>query len=222
MTVISFASSKGGAGKTTACIVLGTEISHTTSVAMIDADPQQRLMRWAKKAGLPKTISVVSCADQNKIFEEIQIASEKSNVVLIDLEGVESVLNSRAIGKSDLVIVPMGDEQQDADDAVTTLQQVRLERQGANRDIAARVLFTRVQAAVKAKNEKDINAEMRKHVPCFKTELHKRTGYSALHSYGGTLETLKEKGVNGIDKCIDNAQNLAAEVLTVLLGKENA
>lgn len=222
MTVISFASSKGGAGKTTACIVLGTEIAQTTTVTMIDADPQQRLMRWANKATLPDSISVVSCADQNAIFDEIQKSSRASSVVLIDLEGVESVLNSRAIGKSDLVVIPMGDEQQDADDAVTTFRQVKLESQGANRQIAARVLFTRVQAAVKAKNEKDINAEMREHVPCFKTELHKRTGFSALHSYGGTLECLRAHGVNGIEKCIENAQNLAGEVLEVLVGKEAA
>ena len=143
-----------------------------------------------------------------------------SKLVLIDLEGTANVLNSRAIGKSDLVIIPMGDEQMDADDAVRTLGRVLLESEGANRKISARVLFTRVQAAVKSATEKRINAEMRANAPCFKTELHKRTGFSALHSYGGTLSDLQPQGVNGIEKCAENAQSLAAEVLEILVNQE--
>lgn len=38
MAVISFASSKGGAGKTTSAIILGTELAEGATVIMIDAD----------------------------------------------------------------------------------------------------------------------------------------------------------------------------------------
>lgn len=44
MRVISFASSKGGGGKTTSAIILGTELAEGASVIMIDADPAQRLL----------------------------------------------------------------------------------------------------------------------------------------------------------------------------------
>ena len=42
MPVISFATSKGGAGKTTSTIVLGTELAEATDVIIIDADPAKR------------------------------------------------------------------------------------------------------------------------------------------------------------------------------------
>ncbi len=42
MPVIVFASSKGGAGKTTAAIILASEPArHSTSVTLIDFDPNQ-------------------------------------------------------------------------------------------------------------------------------------------------------------------------------------
>ncbi len=41
MPVISFASSKGGAGKTTSAIILATELAQGTDIVLIDADPAQ-------------------------------------------------------------------------------------------------------------------------------------------------------------------------------------
>lgn len=219
MPVISFASSKGGAGKTTSCIVLGSEISESTTVAMIDADPAQRMISWSKKGDLPDNIEIISCTDENKIMDVIADAQSRATVVLVDLEGVASRLNTFAVLRSDLVIIPMGDEQQDADAAVDTMAQVRLDGQGAGRAIETRVLFTRVKAAVKSSLQKDINGSMRANVPCFSTELVDRTSYSSLHNQGGVLRNLSD--VRGLDKAIANAEALAAEVLEVLVA-ENA
>lgn len=219
MPVISFASSKGGAGKTTSCIVLGSEISESTTVAMIDADPAQRMIAWSKRGQLPDNISIISCTDENTIMDVIADAQSRATVVLVDLEGVASRLNTFAVLRSDLVIIPMGDEQQDADAAVDTMAQVRLDGQGAGRSIETRVLFTRVKAAVKSELEGKINASMRANVPCFSTELIARTAYSSLHNQGGTLRNLERVG--GLEKAIVNAESLAAEVLEVLVA-ENA
>jgi len=51
--VIVFASSKGGAGKTTACVVLACELARqgqakNIGVSLIDADPNQHGAAWAK------------------------------------------------------------------------------------------------------------------------------------------------------------------------------
>ena len=49
MPTISFASSKGGAGKSTSAVLLATELSqHGTTVTIIDADPNQPVLRWSK------------------------------------------------------------------------------------------------------------------------------------------------------------------------------
>ena len=115
MPTISFASSKGGAGKTTSAIILGTELAaNGTDVTFIDADPAHRLIRWSTKAALPERVDVIQSEGERGILDEIDAAAQKSTFVIVDLEGSASRLASYAIGESDLVIVPSGEEQQDA------------------------------------------------------------------------------------------------------------
>ena len=215
MPVISFASSKGGAGKTTSAIVLATELAEGTDVILIDADPAGRLMRWSALGGTPPRLVVLGSGGERTIQDEIARARAQASFVVIDLEGSASRLTSFAISESDLVVVPSGDEQQDADEAVETLAQIAMEARARRRDIPAVVLFARTNAAVKSKLEKHINAQLRGATRVFATELHRRTAFSSLHNAGGGLRNLDPSEVNGIDKAIDNAQAFAAEVIDV-------
>ena len=216
MPVISFASSKGGAGKTTSAIILATELAQGTDVVVIDADPAKRLTRWSNLSALPPRIDVVSSQGERSIQDEIAEAKARATFVLIDLEGSASRLASFAISESDLVIVPTGDEQQDADEAIETLAQVAMEGRARRQKIPTAILFARTNAAVKSKLEKHINGELRGATRVFETELHRRTAFSSLHNMGGGLRDLDPKEVNGIDKAISNAQAFAAEVIDML------
>ncbi|TRD15431.1 ParA family protein [Palleronia caenipelagi] len=216
MPIISFASSKGGAGKTTSAIILATELAQGTDVTLIDADPAARLSRWSKLSELPDRINVITSEGERAIQDEISQAAARTTFVLIDLEGSASRLTSFAISESDLVIVPTGDEQQDADEAIETLAQIAMESRARRREIPSAVLFARTNAAVKSKLEKHINAELRAATRVFETELHRRTAFSSLHNAGGGLRQLDPSEVNGIDKAIVNAQAFAAEVVDIL------
>jgi len=47
MSVITFANTKGGAGKTTAVLLLATELARSGHrVTVLDADPQLWISRW--------------------------------------------------------------------------------------------------------------------------------------------------------------------------------
>ena len=216
MPVISFASSKGGAGKTTSAIVLATELAEGTDVILIDADPAGRLLRWSTLSGLPPRLRVIGSSGERGIQDEIVQAAREATFVVIDLEGSASRLTSFAISESDLVIVPTGDEQQDADEAVETLSQIAMEARARRRDITAAVLFARTNAAVKSKLERHINAQLRGATRVFSTELNRRTAFSSLHNAGGGLRNLDAAEVNGIDRAIGNAQAFAAEVIDML------
>ncbi len=49
MPVVVAANPKGGSGKSTTCIVIGTTLaSQGASVRIIDADPQRTLARWSE------------------------------------------------------------------------------------------------------------------------------------------------------------------------------
>jgi chromosome partitioning protein len=220
MPIISFASSKGGAGKTTSSIILGTELAASGArVVLIDADPAGRLARWAAITELPNGIEVIQSTGERTILDEIDEAISKAAFVIIDLEGSASRLASFAIGESDLVVVPSGEEQQDADAAVDTLAEVSREGRSRGKSIAAAVLLCRTNAAVKSRLEKFIQGQLKAAAPVFETQLHRRTSFSALHNAGAGLRQLDSQEFNGIEKAIANAQSFAAEVIDMLEGQ---
>lgn len=89
--IISFASTKGGVGKTTLAFVLATAVarrlSHTTEyrVACIDADPNGTLDTALRKIGYPDILSLPS--DAETLLPTLRDAQRSSALVLIDLEG---------------------------------------------------------------------------------------------------------------------------------------
>ena len=83
MPVISFASSKGGAGKTTSAIILATELAQGTDIVLIDADPAVRLTRWSNLAGLPPRIEVVTSQGERNIQDEIAAARSRATSVAL-------------------------------------------------------------------------------------------------------------------------------------------
>jgi chromosome partitioning protein len=216
MPCITFASSKGGAGKTTSAIILAITLSRRFRVCVIDADPAKRLMSWAGKGDLPERLTVVESRGERGIHDEIEHGLKTHDFVVVDLEGAATRLNAFAMAESDLVIVPMGDEQQDAEGAIETLAQVALEARALRREIPVRILFARTKAAVKSRLAKSLNAQVRDKIGAFTTELHDRTAFSSLHGLGGTLDVMDRGEVTGVDKAIANAELFAAEVEEVL------
>lgn len=173
-------------------------------------------------APLPPRLQVITSSGERAIQDEIAAAQKQATFVLIDLEGSASRLTSFAIAESDLVIIPSGEEQQDADAAVDTLAEIEMEGRARRRAIPAAILFARTSAAVKSKLEKHIHAELAKTGRIMETELHRRTAFSSLHNAGGGLRQLDPTDVNGIDKALINAQAYASEILDILEEARNA
>ena len=217
MPVITFASSKGGAGKTTSAIILATTLARKIGVVVIDADPAQRLMSWSIKATVPGRLTIQKCQGELQIRAEIDRAKQTAEYVIIDLEGAATRLNAYVMGESDLVIIPMGDEQPDAEGAIETLAKLALEARTMRREISARILFARTEEkTLKSKLAQSINAEMREKVRVLPMEVHNRTAFSSLHASGGTLYGMDPEEVDGLAKAIANAEIFAEEVIQAL------
>lgn len=216
MPIITFASSKGGAGKTTSAIILAVTLAVNHRVIIIDADPAKRLMSWAGKGELPDSLKVVRSQGENHIHDELDLARKKADFVIVDLEGAATRLNAYAMGESDLVLIPMGDEQQDAEGAIETLAALALETRALRREIPVQVFFARTQAAVKSRMEKSLNKQVRDKIGCMHTELNRRTAFSSLHNLGGTLQSMDQQEVTGVAKAIFNAELFTQEVIRTL------
>lgn len=217
MPVITFASSKGGAGRTTAAIILATTLARKNTVILIDADPDHRLMSWSTKASLPGRLTVLKSKGAQDIAAEIGAAETRADFVIVDLDDSPIGLDPHAVEESDLVIIPMGDEHPDAEATLETQAQLVQREKILGREIPVRVLFTRTgERAAKSKLAHSINTQIRDKVEALFTELHDRTAYSSLHNRGGTLYDMDPEDMAGLAQAIANAEVVAEEVIRAL------
>jgi chromosome partitioning protein len=217
MPVISIANPKGGSGKSTTALVLGTTLaSHGARVAIIDCDPNQPLKAW--RTGMSGTTAViVPDMSESKIIPVIDFERVERQFVIIDLEGTASRMVSRAIARSDLVLIPMAASALDAAQAARAVSLIHEEEQLMSRRIAHRVLFTRTSPQIPSKNQKLIMAELQRiRVPILKTHLNLRTAFMTMFTAKRTLRELDPSQVNGLDAAIKNADDLAAEIVAAI------
>ena len=157
MPVIVIASPKGGAGKSTTAVLLGTELAHAgANVTMLDCDPNGSLSLWADRAVPPNGITVHSDVSEASIIKTIRESDQDGSVVIVDLEGVASRLVSRAISQADLVLTPMRATTLDATIGVRALALIAEEEEALDRTIAHAVVFTMTRA-IRSNSTKELN-----------------------------------------------------------------
>jgi chromosome partitioning protein len=220
MPVISIANPKGGAGKSTSALVLGTTLAtQGASVTIIDCDPNQPIKAWAAAGATRSRVNVISDISESKIIPTIDAERASRQFVIVDLEGTASRMVSRAITRSDLVLIPMQASAVDAAQAARAVGLVREEEQVIGRAIPVRVVLTRTSPQVPTKNERLIVDELRgAGVPMLKEHLNQRTAFQSIFTYRLALDELDPALVNGLEGATANAYRLAGEVVEVIRG----
>jgi chromosome partitioning protein len=224
MPTVVFASPKGGAGKSTAAVLLATELAERgASVTIIDADPNKPVSRWAKRPGKPDSLTVLADVTEDSIIDAIEQAATESAFVVVDLEGTASMMVGYAISRADLVVIPTQGSQLDAAEAVKAIRLVRRQERAFNRSIPLAVLFTRTSAAIRPRSLQSIEAEFAQNdIRMFGTQIHERDAYRAIFSFGGTLAGLDRGQVTNVKAAIANARAFAAEVVALLKARTAA
>lgn len=195
MPTIVVASPKGGAGKSTTAVLLGTELAHAgAEVVMLDCDPNHSLSLWADRSPLPSRIQVLGDVTESDIVRTIKQHDQDGQIVLVDLEGVASRLVSRAISQADLVITPMRATTLDATVGVRALQLIAEEEEALDRKIPHAVVFTMTKG-VKSRQHSGIEASLAEQgVDLIEPPLMERAAFSALFEFGGDLRTMPAQG----------------------------
>jgi chromosome partitioning protein len=145
MPVIALISPKGGTGKTTAALLLACGLVESgRDTVVIDADPNQLLIRWKARAGDIAGLAVLPAADTVRLANTIAAANRVAGQrnegwVVIDTEGSSAregaVASASAIAAADLALIPLGPSAIEAHEAVKAVAHVRLAERQTGRAI---------------------------------------------------------------------------------------
>lgn len=217
MPVIAFANPKGGAGKSTAALLLATTLADQgASVVVIDADPRSTIDHW-RQGNSKSRVKVRSDAREDTIAPIIKEVAAEFQFVIIDLEGTANLRVSRAISRADLVIMPIQEGPLETRGAAETVKYVMDIEQDYDRPIPYVFLMTRTSAAVPTRMKKKLYEVLAERgVSVLKTELVARQAYREMLAERLSLGELDQKEVSGVVNAIKNAANFAAEVVDLL------
>ncbi len=219
MQVIVFASSKGGVGKTTSAFTLSSVLTHHGApTTLIDADPNAPLAVWSKRFpdGVPTGLSVKT-AFRTDVADIIDSAVDP--YVIVDLEGSRNEEVSVAIGRADLVLIPMKGNRLDADEAVNVLKVIRRQESIFRRAIPFRVFLSQTSPVIVDRGMRDICTQMRENgIPMLRTGMVERAAFKAPFALGGSIYDLNEREAKNPAAAIANAEIFAQEIRDILIG----
>ena len=183
MSIITMATTKGGAGKTTVAeVIMGVIHQMGYSIGVIDADPNCSLSSWLMYSS-DMAIETRQVQDDSKIVEEARRLKRKHDLVIIDTPGARSQATVFAVGCADLVIIPVQLSNSDVKEALKTYNLVQGAADMANRKIDARILFTGYTP--KTNIAKEVRKLVAKHkLPVMDTRMHHLVAYKEMSFTG--------------------------------------
>jgi chromosome partitioning protein len=122
--IIALVNQKGGCGKSTTAVHLADWLSQSGSTLLIDADSQQSSSTWLEQIK-PQRILTLASGDPEELFETIEKASTKYDVVVVDGPGSLSEVTKSILDCCDLALVPCQPSGLDLSSSSKILQVIR-------------------------------------------------------------------------------------------------
>jgi len=193
--IVSFASSKGGVGRSTTCAAIGARLAmRGEQVLIIDLDQNRTLERWGRKANVPGLTVLATDRDTfTSLFRERQLAGNTDHI-LIDLPGAREATALKAIARSDLVVIPAQASEPDLREALVVASDVRDVAEEKGAAIPYRLLLTKM-SPLRTRVTDFVYQELTRHgLPVFRTVLVERVAYKEMFLTGAPPATTDRGG----------------------------
>jgi chromosome partitioning protein len=194
--VIAAINGKGGAGKTTALMNIAGEYAlRGGTVAMLDIDPRNNLMKWwsdcHNKDNQAEGIDVFGPKAGKAIVMFFEKQAGGYDYVLVDTPGEDSSIIDPVVAHADLVISPVQPSKREVVGAIECFESVERINATHGRTCRHGVLKTRITMPVR---HTELYRKIRPIIVdqagtyLFRTEVHERNVYKDIHSGLGTLQ----------------------------------
>lgn len=185
MPIITIATTKGGAGKTTlARLLVGYAAQHGYKTAALDADRTRSLADWITRFR-QYPVEVRSEIDETAIIPTVSALQENHDFIVIDTAGASTQATVFAIGCADLVLVPLKLSSSDVTEAIKTMGLIKSAAAMQRRDIPARAVFMgfKPRTSIAAHVEAEI---AKAQLPAMNARLHDLVAFEEM-TFNGTI-----------------------------------
>jgi len=183
LLIITFASSKGGVGKSTTCVALaGAYAKVAARVHIVDLDSNRTVSRWlADDATRPPGITV-SAPDPQILTEHLQEAARHyaPDKILIDVAGNYERALTVAIARAHLTIIPASTTEADIYEAARIARHIQTIYAAFGKTPLYRVLPTRISHILTHAQVHGFKEIARLKLPILKTFMGHRTAYEEI------------------------------------------
>jgi chromosome partitioning protein len=214
--IVAFATTKGGSGKSTTCILVAGEIAaRGERVLILDTDPQLSTYKWFERCKAanqkPENIEVEACLGEQILGDRLTTLPE-DGIVLIDTQGALTPSLAIIATKADLIVVPSNASKLDVIEAGNFVKYTRIFRLDG-----VRVFLNEVDSiAPKTAAFKEVlNYIVQEEIPYFRTMLYPRPVYRNLTDATGSLAAM-QADAEQIRKARANVFSLTSEILEEL------
>lgn len=219
MPAVAFVSPKGGAGKTTAALLLALGLAERGQrVAMIDSDPNKPLIAWAGLPGRPDLISVHPAPTLQDVRDALREAQRKApQWVILDTEGSLRGAMAFTTIRLDAVLTPLAGSQLEAAQAIKAAEMVEEFGGRSDRRLLHRCVLTRVPAALRPRGLKQVVEQLHaRDIAFLSTPLIEKEAFRSLFAVGGGFPELEAAGVSGVVSAKQNADAYVEAVVDLV------
>ena len=209
--IITFASSKGGVGKSTSCAcIAGALAVRGSTVHIVDLDSNRTISRWLANGS---TAIKVSTPDPNALTETLEALGKgaRPDYILIDVAGAYERAITVAMARANLTIIPAAPTEADLYEAGRIAQHLNGIYAAFERAPLYRLLLTQVQSLASHAQTHAIREVSRLGLPRFDTMLAHRAAYQEI-GFSGLPPHLASGSRATIGKAMTEVDALLAEI----------
>lgn len=212
--VISFATSKGGSGKSTALIILASVFAHEGGkVAVIDTDPNETVWRWAQKPGRPDNLTPYRARNEDELMDTIDEARDSGHqLILVDVEGRASALGNVAISSAMLTVIPVRPSEPDGVEASKTIKAIRAIERSTGLEKRYCIVINGLNGAIRTRTFYDVKATFEQAKIPMAAHLVDREIYRRVLMEGGTIYGMSDISEKALKSATDEAYLFADNV----------
>lgn len=219
--IITFASPKGGVGKSTTCLAIAAALaSRGDPVLILDLDQTNTLIRWYEQQQSRIGGLAVESVPEASLFKRLtELYRERTGYILIDLAGALSNVMLQAAAIAHLTITPAKLSEPDILEATKLHHQLARLAKSNGRVITHRILINEAAALLPTYQRHILDQLAVSPLQRFDTLLHQRAPYAEAFLTGQPAH-YADRNRPPVRKAIEEIDALVEELTVLLLSQQ--